>query len=229
MGQSDARMTDVLRDIDVVCFDVFGTLVEITDRRRPFAPLTRKMTREKVARFRRMAMTTQMTLAELDAEILGGATVGDMVMAQTAITHEVASIRLRDSVAKMLAGLPIRYGVCSNLSADYVGALAQFPEINPAFRILSCEVGCMKPEPAIYDLVIRTAGVPASRILFVGDTPAADLEGPIRAGMRAVHIDSLIAALTGGGSESGSRDGFPDAFRSARDAISSLRSRISSA
>lgn len=218
-----------LDDIDLLVFDLFGTLVEIGSRRRPFAHLRRRMSPEKASRFRRMAMTTELTLAELDAEIEGGATIADLSLAQVAIAHEVASTRLRPGIHEMLTTLPRRYAVCSNLSADYTPTLDRFPEITPMFRILSCEVGCMKPEPAIYDLVIRTAGVPASRILFVGDTPAADLEGPIRAGMRAVHIDSLIAALTGGGSESGSRDGFPDAFRSARDAISSLRSRISSA
>ena len=51
MGQPDARTTDcsVFRDIDMVCFDVFGTLIEVTDRRRPFANLKRKMTPEKVS------------------------------------------------------------------------------------------------------------------------------------------------------------------------------------
>lgn len=40
MGGPDAKVTDVtnvLREIDVICFDLFGTLIEITDRRRPFA------------------------------------------------------------------------------------------------------------------------------------------------------------------------------------------------
>jgi len=222
MGQPDARMTDcsVLRDIDVVCFDVFGTLVEITDRRRPFAHLKRKMTPEKVARFRRMAMTTKMNLSEIDAEIQGGATVADFVVAQAAINREVVSIRLRDSVAEILAGLPIRYGVCSNLSVDYVNTLKMFPEIKPAFRILSCFVGCMKPDPLIYELVIRAAGVPASRLLFVGDTPAADIEGPRSAGMRAIHIDRFMSALASGRTGRTRKDDFNAAFRDARGTIS---------
>jgi len=66
-------MTDVLRDIDVVCFFVvFGSLIEITDRRRPFAHLKRKMTSEKALKFRHMAMTTELTLPAIDAEIEGG-------------------------------------------------------------------------------------------------------------------------------------------------------------
>jgi len=144
-------MGNIFSEIDMI---VFGTLVDITDRRRPFAHLKQKMTPEKVSRFRRMAMTTELTLAKLDAEIEGGATIGDLVVAQTAIAREVVSARLRDSVAEMLAALPIRYGVCSNLSVDYVAALARFPEITPMFRILSCQVGSMKPDRAIYDRAI---------------------------------------------------------------------------
>lgn len=210
----------VLHGIDVVVFDVFGTLVEITDRRRPFAHLRRKMSPEKANRFRRMAMTTELTLAELDAAIEGEATIGDLIVSQAAIAREVASVRIRPGVAEMLAALPIRYGVCSNLSADYVGALDRFPEISPAFRVLSCFVGCMKPDPAIYACVIEAAGVPPDRILFTGDTPGADIDGPIRAGMRAIHIDDLIAALTDGGAGPDRPDTFAKAFRAARGSIS---------
>lgn len=207
--------TGVLHEIDLVVFDAFGTLVEITDRRRPFAPLTRQMPPEKVVQFRRMAMTTSLTLSEIDAELQGGATVIDFVVAQAAIAREVASVRIRPGVAKMLAALPIRYGVCSNLSADYAGALDRFPEISPAFRVLSCFVGCMKPDPRIYELVLEAAGVPAARILFIGDTPVADIDGPTRAGMRAMHIDAFLNSFSG----RDRRDDFADAFRAARATI----------
>ena len=210
-------MTDVLRDIDVVCFDVFGTLIEVTDRRRPFAHLKRKMSPEKSIRFRQMAMTTNMTLAQIDAEIEGGATVADLVVAQAAIAREVASTALRTGVREMLAALPIRYGVCSNLSVDYVPALARFPEIGPAFRVLSCQVGCMKPDPTIYAHVIQAAGVTPDRILF---TAGADIDGPIRAGMRAIHINDLIAALGGGKSGPDQPDSFASAFSAARGSVS---------
>ena len=216
---TDAQ-TGVLHEIDIVVFDVFGTLVEITDRRRPFAYLRRKMSPEKANRFRRMAMTTELTLAELDAAIEGGATVADLVVAQTAITHEVASTVLRAGVREMLAALPVPYGLCSNLSPDYVPALARFPEIQPQFQILSCHVGYMKPDQTIYDNVIEAAGVPPDRILFTGDTPGADIDGPIRAGMRAIHIDDLIAALTDGGVGPDRPDTFAKAFRAAWGSIS---------
>ena len=66
---------DVLSGIDLICFDLFGTLVEITDRRRPLASLRRNMTLDKVERMRRLAMTTDLALEEIDEAIQGGATV----------------------------------------------------------------------------------------------------------------------------------------------------------
>ena len=218
--------TGVLNGIDIIVFDLFGTLIEITRRHRPFAPLTRKMSSQKVAQFRRMAMTTGLTLADLDAVIKGGATVADLVVAQAAIAREVASTVLRAGIREMLAGLQVPYGLCSNLSVDYVPALARFPEIQPLFQILSCHVGCMKPDQAIYDHVIQGAGVPTSCILFVGDTRAADIDGPTRAGMRAMHIDKMLALFVSGNADQDMRphrerrDDFPTAFRASRGTIS---------
>lgn len=37
--------------------------------------------------------------------------------------------------------------------------------------VLSCEVGCAKPDPRIFRLALRGAGVAPSRALFVDDTP----------------------------------------------------------
>lgn len=210
------RNASPLADIDLLVFDLFGTLVEIGSRHRPFAHLQRRMDPEKANRFRRLAMTTKMTLAELDAEIEGVATIADLSLAQIAIAHEVASVRIRPGVQEILAALPAPYGLCSNLSLDYVPTLARFPEITPMFWILSCFAGCMKPDPRIYELVLEAAGVPADRVLFVGDTPAADIDGPTKAGMRAMHIDAFLNSFSGGDR----REDFVDAFRAARGALS---------
>ncbi|GGS12919.1 hypothetical protein GCM10010252_60590 [Streptomyces aureoverticillatus] len=37
--------------------------------------------------------------------------------------------------------------------------------------VLSCEVGCAKPDPRIFELALRGTGVAPSRALFVDDTP----------------------------------------------------------
>jgi HAD superfamily hydrolase (TIGR01509 family) len=210
----------ILDGIDLIVFDLFGTLLEIGDRRRAFAHMWRKLSPEKVGAFRRMAMTSELTLAEIDAKIGCGATVADLAAVQAAIALEVASIRLRPGIPEMLVGLTRPYGLCSNLSTDYVSAAFRFPEIRPLFRILSCQVGYMKPDAEIYRLVIEAAGVHASRLLFVGDTPASDMEGPASSGMNAIHIDQFMAAVAGGKTGRSQQDDFNAAFRDAQGAIS---------
>jgi HAD superfamily hydrolase (TIGR01493 family) len=184
---------DILHGIETVCFDLFGTLVEITDRRRPFASLRRNMALDKVARVRRLAMTTDLALEEIDEAIQGGATIDKIVGAKADIAREVASTRLRTGVPEMLSALPVPFGICSNLSPDYLPALQRFAEVRPAFRIMSCEVGYLKPDPEIYELVVAAAGMPRHKILFVGDTPSADIDGPMAAGMQAIHVEQFFS------------------------------------
>lgn len=181
------------QDIDLICFDVFGTLIEIAERRRPFAHLRRRMSAAQAVEFRRLMMTTRMSLDEIESILKTGASVTDLVLARILMAGEVASVQLRPGIREMLDGLPVPYVVCSNLSADYVPALRHFSEIRPVFEVLSCDLGCMKPDPEIYDIVIMRSSLLPERILFVGDTPEADIEGPRKAGMKAMHIDELLA------------------------------------
>ncbi len=51
--------------------------------------------------------------------------------------------------------------------------------------MLSCEVRCRKPDPAIYRHLLGLTDVPAERPLFVDDKPK-NVRGARRAGMHAV-------------------------------------------
>lgn len=136
----------ILSGIDLIRFDLFGTLVEITDRRR-------------------LAMTTVLSLEEIVDAIQGGANMDKILNAKSDIAREVASTRLRTGVPEMLLALSVPYGICSNLSPDYLPALPRFARLKPAFRITSCEVGYMKLDPEIYELVVAAADLPRHKIL----------------------------------------------------------------
>jgi glucose-1-phosphatase len=53
-------------------------------------------------------------------------------------------------------------------------------------QIFSYEVGLLKPDEAIYRLVIDRCGLTAERIVFIDDL-AANAEGARRVGMQAIH------------------------------------------
>jgi HAD superfamily hydrolase (TIGR01509 family) len=54
--------------------------------------------------------------------------------------------------------------------------------------ILSYEVGLAKPDPAIFHLVCERLGFQPAEIIFVGDTPSADIDGPRAIGMPPILV-----------------------------------------
>ncbi len=66
--------------------------------------------------------------------------------------------------------------------------------------VLSCEVGLIKPEPAIYERALAVAGVPASKAVFFDDV-AAYVDAARRVGLHAHvfedarHVPAQLAAL----------------------------------
>jgi putative hydrolase of the HAD superfamily len=55
--------------------------------------------------------------------------------------------------------------------------------------VTSAEVGSRKPDPAIFTPALRLAGCSAAEAVYVGDTPAEDVEGARAAGIPALLID----------------------------------------
>ena len=90
---------------------------------------------------------------------------------------ETCSVAMRLGMADIwtwLRGEGLRLAVCSNLSSDHVAALRDTLPGQP--EVLSCKVGAIKPEPAIYARVDGLQ-IKVDKVLFVGDTPRADIEG----------------------------------------------------
>jgi putative hydrolase of the HAD superfamily len=55
--------------------------------------------------------------------------------------------------------------------------------------VTSAEVGARKPDPAIFEPALELAGCAPGEALYVGDTPAEDLEAARAAGIRALIVD----------------------------------------
>ena len=177
--------------IQAICFDAFGTLVEITDKRRPFRALLRggvkSITAEEV-------LTKPLNLREVAAGVsheLGEAGVAEL---EADLQAECASVRLRPGIAEIWQSLRergLRIAVCSNLALPYGAPLLAVLPDTPDAVILSYEVGLVKPDPAIFRLVCDRLGFQPAEILFVGDTPSADVEGPKAIGMPAMLISEF--------------------------------------
>ena len=55
----------------------------------------------------------------------------------------------------------------------------------------SDEIGQVKPDPEIFDHVIRDLGVPPARIAFFDDTPV-NIEAALTVGLNAFHVDGIL-------------------------------------
>jgi HAD superfamily hydrolase (TIGR01509 family) len=184
-----------MTEIRAVCFDAFGTLVEITDKRRPFRALLQRGVKSITAE---EVLTRPLNLREVAARIGHEFAEGGLAELEADLQAECASIHLRPGIAEIWQSLRergLRIAVCSNLALPY-GAplLAALPD-TPDAVILSYEVGLAKPDSAIFHLVCDRLGLEPAEILFVGDTPSADVEGPRAIGMPAMLIADFEAYL----------------------------------
>ena len=199
-----ASLTDlppVFDGIEAVCFDAFGTLVEITDKRQAFRPLFKALSPEKRRELKHRFMREDRPFTHWP-EVLG-VEIAPMTLLEVMerMMIETGSIALRPGMVDIWARLRderLRLALCSNLPSDYVTDLRSSLPERPEVEVLSCKVGAIKPDPAIYAAVLDGLQIEAGRVLFVGDTPRADIDGPRAAGTKAMHIDELVAAMRSG-------------------------------
>jgi putative hydrolase of the HAD superfamily len=87
------------------------------------------------------------------------------------------------------AGLPVRIG--SNFDARLRSVVAGLPELAQVVGplIISSEVGYRKPHPAFFEAVRASFGLPAERIVCIGDDLDNDVRGALGSGLRGVLLD----------------------------------------
>jgi putative hydrolase of the HAD superfamily len=61
--------------------------------------------------------------------------------------------------------------------------------------VCSAEVGASKPDPAVFDAALELAGLPADRVVHIGDGLEEDVGGAQAAGIEAVLLHRSAAAL----------------------------------
>jgi putative hydrolase of the HAD superfamily len=204
--------------VAVVLFDVFGTLVgyEADVARLPY-PATHELVRSwgwdgshddfvetwaaVSARLEEMAATDHREYAMADVAASFAAAAWPSLPPErhgTLIASFLAEwqlgVRPIDGVAAMIHRLAARYrlGVVSNThDPGLVPALLGRLGVLDAFEVvlLSVDHGHRKPHPSIYVAALDAFGCAPADVAFVGDTFAADYEGPTAAGMTAYLID----------------------------------------
>jgi putative hydrolase of the HAD superfamily len=100
--------------------------------------------------------------------------------------------RIYDDVLPALdqvAARGLRLAVISNWD-ERLRAVLRALDLDARFEtiVVSCEIGYAKPHPAIFAEATARLGLPAHRVLHIGDNAEADLRGAREAGLNALQI-----------------------------------------
>ena len=110
-----------------------------------------------------------------------------------------------DGTVAILAELKARgtplYAITNFNQHKFRETLQRFPFLQPSFRdiVVSGDEGVVKPDPAIYRLLLDRNGLEAASCLFIDDSPK-NVSGAEAVGMKAHHFTSpeaLRAELVG--------------------------------
>ncbi len=179
--------------VQVVVFDAFGTLVQIGERLSPYRQLMRWMRdngRRPQPDDAARIMSQPRGLAST-AALFGMSPPIELLAAWEAdLQVELRTVRVFPDAVPTIAQLRqagYRVGLCSNLAAPYGEPVKALPALE--VYAMSYDAGAVKPEPAIYQYLLDQLGCSPADVLFVGDTPSADLDGPLAFGMAARLID----------------------------------------
>ena len=183
-----------LRGIKAVAFDLFGTLVEIGEKRRPYRQLM-----QHIASAGRIPQPDDAaTLMSNNVGLAGAAHLFGIELPAVQIAAlelelyaELPTIRLYPEAARCLYALRdagYKIGLCSNLSAPYAIPVKLLLPFELDAYTWSFEAGAVKPQRAIFETLCDGLQCAPEEVLMVGDTVEADYFGPRVLGMRSIFL-----------------------------------------
>jgi HAD superfamily hydrolase (TIGR01549 family) len=178
----------------LVVFDLYGTLIKFGTSHHPFRKILKwahahgRKPLETDARF----LMTRNEESEVLFHSMGIVVPNELIQSfHREIHEELNSLTLFDDVIPTLRELVdagIDLAICSNLAKTYGEIIDRLlPNFNFT-RVLSYEVGYIKPDDGMYDAIVNKTRHIKENILFIGDTFIADYEGPKQYGFQALHL-----------------------------------------
>lgn len=175
----------------IIAFDAFGTLVRIGESRSPYRKLMKWLKangRKPTEHDAKIIMSNRVDVAQLARKF--GAELPEQLFNEinNDLQLELSTIQLYEDTVPTLQILKengFKIALCSNLAMPYGEQLRQLlPDFFDAV-VFSYEVGAIKPESQIYEVIQSYFGCEFSEMLFIGDHPILDVETPLSLGMSA--------------------------------------------
>lgn len=179
----------------VIIFDAFGTLVKIGSSRSPYRKLMKWLKdngRKPSAKDSTIIMSHAVDIEQL--ALLFDKVISAELLKEinSDLEFELNSIELYEdtiSTLKNLKELGFKIALCSNLAMPYGERLRVLLPTLFDLVVFSYEVGSIKPEQQIYEVIQSHFACEMADMLFIGDHPLLDVETPISLGMAAMLIE----------------------------------------
>lgn len=195
--------------IKAVVFDLYQTLIYCREQNHAYSNMFKQLGLDETERIAARKLTRVEnfeSLKALAARVKPSGTA-DYETLGRALAAELASAICYPEVIGVLRRLRkqgLRLGMISNLGTAYKQpvfnlGLDQYLET----MIFSCDIGLIKPDPLIFQSMIKSLGLKPWEILMTGDLFPKDVQAPRNVGMQAVHLDRVnfsagsIASLEG--------------------------------
>jgi len=209
MQSASPTLTEALDRAPAICFDLFHTLFSFkadrTAGRNTSAILgipepewnrllwessdqrLRGRIRDKVEIVRQLVHCHNLAIPEATIEEAAEARAARFAQGLRAIPPE------RVAILEHLRRRGKKLALISNADAIEIAGWADSP-LAACFdtAIFSCDVGVVKPEPAIYHLALERLGVGPNQTLFVGDGGSQELRGARQVGLIPVLSTEMI-------------------------------------
>ncbi|MGS2613103.1 HAD family hydrolase [Micromonospora sp. LZ34] len=142
-----------------------------------------ELSAEPVLEIRRRALARSLARAGLDDHLDDLAAL--FFARRFALTRPYPDVR--PALAALRECWTLGFATNGNSRAERCGLAGEF-----SLELYAHENGLpKKPAPEFYAAVVEAAGVPASQVVYVGDSLAHDVVGPQRAGLRAIWLNRL--------------------------------------
>jgi HAD superfamily hydrolase (TIGR01549 family) len=191
-----------MNNIKAVVFDLYGTLIYIKSEvdTKAYTGIIRELgirNGEELNYVRKVILTEQNSTIRIMVNKIKPNTFIDFNKYEKNIAEEISNAIIYPETISVLEELKkrnIKLGLISNLATPYKKPFYDF-KLDNYFdvKIFSCDVGLKKPDPKIFNLMIKSLGFKPEEILMVGDSINSDYLGAknIEVGMNALHLDRI--------------------------------------
>jgi len=185
-----------MKKVQAVIFDLYDTLVYLPNKETPYSELFSFLglnSTEDIDRASRIAQTEDFSNLNFFVQRIYPGLKVDISRFEQEIEAHQASVVMYPEVEVVLEKLRKQgyiLGLLSNVASPYkkpffqLGLDAYFD-----YTIFSCDVGYMKPEKTIYQIMVDRIQKPTGNICMVGDSVKSDVQGPKQIGIKGLHLD----------------------------------------